>query len=128
MKHLVYNTYMQIFALFDDKVEAEILRDKMRKDGYMVAVKEVNEFSSGLKAFDAVQPAPIVLKSTPAAAKPTQNLNRRHSDNVSAPSHRYGHDGVSDGGNRNDGNLFQQTIDSFSDGSSSDSGSSCGGD
>ena len=127
MKHLVYNTYMQIFALFDDKVEAEILRDKMRKDGHMVAVKEVNEFSSGLKAFDAVQPAPIVLKSTPAAVKPTQNLNRR-SDNVSAPSHRRGHDGVSDSGSRNDGNLFQQTIDSFSDGSSSDSGSSCGGD
>lgn len=125
MKHLVYNTYMQIFALFDDKVEAEILRDKMRKDGYMVAVKEVNEFSSGLKAFDAVQPAPIVLKSTPAA-KPAQNLNRRRSD--SAPSHRYERDDVSDSGYRNDSSLFQQTIDSFGDSSSSDSGSSCGGD
>lgn len=118
MKHLVYNTYMQIFALFDDKVEAEIMRDKMRAAGYMVAVKEVNEFSSGLKAFDAVQPAPIVLKSTPAAAKPTQNLNRR----------RYERDDVSDSGYRNDSSLFQQTIDSFGDSSSSDSGSSCGGD
>lgn len=127
MKHLVYNTYMQIFALFDDKTEAEIMRDKMRAAGYMVAVKEVNEFYSGLKAFDAVQPAPIVLKSTPAA-KPTQNLNRRRSDNVSAPSHRYGRNDVSDSGYRNDSSLFQQTIDSFSDGSSSDSGSSCGGD
>ena len=128
MKHLVYNTYMQIFALFDDKVEAEILRDKMRKDGHMVAVKEVDEFNSGLKAFDAIQPAPIVLKSTPAAVKPTQNLNRRRSDNVSAPSRRYERDDVSDSGYRNDSSLFQQTIDSFSDGSSSDSGSSCGGD
>lgn len=128
MKHLVYNTYMQIFALFDDKTEAEIMRDKMRAAGYMVAVKEVNEFSSGLKAFDAAQPAPIVLKSTPAAAKPTQNLNRRRSDNVSAPSHRYGRDDVSDSGYRNDSSLFQQTIDSFGNSSSSDSGSSCGGD
>lgn len=127
MKHLVYNTYMQIFALFDDKTEAEIMRDKMRKDGHMVAVKSVEEFDCGLKAFDAAQPAPIVLKSTPAA-KPTQNLNRRRSDNASAPSHRYGRDDVSDSGYRNDSSLFQQTIDSFSDGSSSDSGSSCGGD
>lgn len=126
MKHLVYNTYMQIFALFDDKTEAEIMRNKMRAAGYMVAVKEVNEFSSGLKAFDAVQPAPIVLKSTPAAAKPTQNLNRRRSD--SAPSRRYERDDVSDSGYRNDSSLFQQTIDSFGDSSSSDSGSSCGGD
>ena len=128
MKHLVYNTYMQIFALFDDKVEAEILRDKMRKDGHMVALKSVEEFDCGLKAFDAVQPAPIVLKSTPASAKPTQNLNRRRSDNVSAPSHRYGRNDVSDSGYRNDSSLFQQTIDSFGDSSSSDSGSSCGGD
>lgn len=127
MKHLVYNTYMQIFALFDDKVEAEILRDKMRAAGYMVAVKEVNEFYSGLKAFDAVQPAPIVLKSTPAPTR-GENLNRRRSDNVSAPSHRYGHGGASDSGYRNDSSLFQQTIDSFSDSSSGDSGSSCGGD
>lgn len=127
MKHLVYNTYMQIFALFDSKAEAEILRDKMRAAGYMVAVKEVDEFYSGLKAFDAVQPAPIVLKSTPAPTR-GENLNRRRSDNVSAPSHRYGHDGVSDSGYRNDSSLFQQTIDSFSDSSSGDSGSSCGGD
>ena len=127
MKHLVYNTNLQIFALFDDKVEAEILRDKMRKDGHMVALKSVEEFDCGLKAFDAVQPAPIVLKSTPAA-KPTQNLNRHRSDNVSAPSRRYGRDDVSDSGYRNDSSLFQQTIDSFGDSSSSDSGSSCGGD
>lgn len=125
MKHLVYNTYMQIFALFDDKIEAETLREKMRAAGYMVAVKEVDEFNSGLKAFDAVQPAPIVLKSTPAA-KPAQNLNRRRSD--SAPSRRYERDDVSDSGYRNDSSLFQQTIDSFGDSSSSDSGSSCGGD
>jgi len=123
MKHLVYNTYMQIFALFDDKIEAEILRDKMRKDGHMVALKSVEEFNSGLEAFDAVQPAPIVLKSTPAPTR-GENLNRRRSDNVSAPSRRYGRDDVSDSGYRNDSSLFQQTIDSYS----SDSGSSCGGD
>ena len=127
MKHLVYNTYMQIFALFDSKAEAEILRDKMRTAGYMVAVKEVDEFYSGLKAFDAVQPAPIVLKSTPAPTR-GENLNRRRSDNTSAPSRRYERDDVSDSGYRNDSSLFQQTIDSFGDSSSSDSGSSCGGD
>lgn len=130
-KILAYNAYLQVFALFDDRKEAEELKSQMRKCGHMIAIVDVEQFATGTQAFQQCAPKPVVIEPDRPSRYPDNSRKSRYDNRNSASSRS----SEPDPGYRNNEDMFRATIASYdstscdsSSYSSSDSGSSCGGD